>query len=159
MKKISALLLMIIISVLFTACIKSKNAFYTPEPVNSDKSVMLSIDCSDILNNVNSLYEGLGKYVPEYGLVIPDAAYCFEEGDTVYDVLVNAARINKVQLETKGVFGGREVEGINYIYNSSCGSSSRWIYKVNGEVQQPVCSERKVSDGDIIQWVFVCGDD
>lgn len=159
MKRIFALAAPLML-IFLTACggIKSKGKFYSPKEIESDKTVFISIDCSEILDNFEKLDEGLGKYVPEYGLVIPDGEYPIEKGDTVYDVLVRVVRKNKIHMESRGGIGGKEIEGISYIYNSSCGNGSRWIYKVNGKVQQSVCSECKVENGDVIQWLYVCGD-
>lgn len=160
MKKIFAVLLSILTMLFTTACVRieSKKKYYSTEKIESDKRVLVSIDCSDILENIDKLDRNLLDYIPEYGLVIPDGEYPFENGETVYDILLRVTKENKIQMESKGFFGGREIEGINYIYNSSCGSGSRWIYKVNGQIQQPVCSEYKVKDGDIIQWIYVCND-
>lgn len=161
MKKILLLFITIIMMLSMTACVKieGRKSFYTVKPIETEKRVLLSVDCSDIISNLDKLDDSLLDHIPEYGLIIPDDEYPFESGDTVYDVLLRAAKENKVQLESKGFFGSREIEGINYIYNSSCGNGSRWIYKVNGQVQQPVCSEYKVKDGDIIQWIYVCNEE
>lgn len=161
MKKIFLLVIPVVMTVFLTSClrIESKSDYYKTEEVKSDKKVYFSIDCSNILDHMDLLDKGLKKYIPEYGLVIPDGEYPFITGETVYDVLLRITKENKIQMESKGFFGGREIEGINYIYNSSCGRGSRWIYKVNGEIQQPVCSEYKLQDGDIIQWVYLCNNE
>lgn len=144
--------------IMLTACveIETKENYYKPEKIDSSKQIMMSIDCSDILHNMENLDDGLEEYIPEFGLIIPDTYFPIKEGDTPYDVLIRAVKENKIQLETQGLFGKKEIEGINYIYNSSCGERSRWICKINGKIQQPVCNVYKLSAGDIVQWVFVC---
>ncbi|MCI7805232.1 MAG: DUF4430 domain-containing protein [Oscillospiraceae bacterium] len=160
MKKIFISIVTAAVLLLLTGCakIQSKDEFYSTEQIESDKSVLMSVNCSEILENMDSLDSGLEEYIPEYGLVVEDKAYPIKDGDTVYDLLIRVAKENKIQIESKGFFGNREIEGINYIYNSSCGKGSRWIYKVNGEIQQPVCSDYKLKDGDIVQWIYVCND-
>ena len=157
MKKI---FLLAAVFILLTGCakIQSKDEYYSTEQVESEKSVLMSVNCSEILENMDRLDSGLEKYIPEYGLIVEDKAYPIKDGDTVYDLLIRATKENRIQTESKGIFGNREIEGINYIYNSSCGKGSRWIYKVNGEIQQPVCSDYKLKDGDIVQWIYVCND-
>ena len=158
MKKVFKFFVLFMSVIMLTACveIKTKDEYYKTEEIKSNKKIMMSIDCSDILYNMESLDEGLEEYIPEFGLILPDTYFPIKDGDTAYDVLVRAVKQNKIQLETQGLFGKKEIEGINYIYNSSCGDSSRWIYKINGEIQQPVCNISKLSAGDIVQWVFVC---
>lgn len=158
MKKI---FLLAAVFILLTGCVKiqSKDEYYnSTEQVESEKSVLMSVNCSEILKNMDSLDSGLEKYISEYGLIVEDKAYPIKDGDTVYDLLIRVTKENRIQTESKGIFGNREIEGINYIYNSSCGKGSRWIYKVNGEIQQPVCSDYKLKDGDIVQWIYVCND-
>lgn len=158
MKKI---FLLAAVFILLTGCakIQSKDEYYnSTEQVESEKSVLMSVNCSEILKNMDSLDSGLEKYIPEYGLIVEDKAYPIKDGDTVYDLLIRVTKENRIQTESKGIFGNREIEGINYIYNSSCGKGSHWIYKVNGEIQQPVCSDYKLKDGDIVQWIYVCND-
>lgn len=139
--------------------IQKPDEYYSVEEIESEKSVLMSVDCSDILENMDKLDSGLEEYIPEYGLIIEDKEYPIKDGDTVYDLLIRAAKENKVQTESKGFFGNKEIEGINYIYNSSCGKGSRWIYKVNGKIQQPICNDYKLKDGDIVQWIYVCNEE
>lgn len=157
MKKI---LLSAAVFLLLTGCakIQSRDEYYSTEQIDSEKTVLMSVNCSEILKNMESLDSGLEEYIPEYGLIVEDKAYPIKDGDTVYDLLIRVTRENRIQTESKGFFGSREIEGINYIYNSSCGKGSRWIYKVNGEIQQPVCSDYRLKDGDIVQWIYVCSD-
>ncbi len=155
MKKLLAA--MITVAVLLTGCgIQSADDYYNIESASSDMSVLVSVDCSDILENMSELESGLEKYIPEYGLIFPDTDYPLLEGETVYDLIVRIARENGMQLETKGFFGNYEVEGIGFIYNSTC-ADGRWIYKVNGKTGPAVCSGYKLKDGDMVQWIYVCG--
>ena len=48
------------------------------------------------------------------------------------------------------------IEGIDNIYEFSCGELSGWMYRVNGEYAQVSCSDYKVKDGDKIQWSYTC---
>lgn len=149
---------LIVIMCFLTSCaeIKSEDEYYSIDSIESDIKIMISIDCSDILDNMDILESGLEKYIPDYGLILEDTEYSINSEDTVYDALVRAIKDKKIRMEVKSAFGTKEVEGLNYIYNSSCGEGSRWIYKINGEIQQPVCSNYKLKDGDNIQWIYVC---
>ncbi len=136
--------------------IKSVDEYYSIESAQTDIIAMISIDCSDIFDNMSLLDSGLEEYIPEYGLILEDTEYSINSGDTVYDLLVRAVKDKQIQMEVRGALNAKEIEGINYIYNSSCGDGSKWIYKLNGEVQQPVCSDYKLKNGDNVQWIYIC---
>ena len=48
------------------------------------------------------------------------------------------------------------VEGINNIYEFSCGEQSGWMYEVNGVYPGKSCGKYDVEDGDIIKWNYTC---
>ena len=48
------------------------------------------------------------------------------------------------------------VEGIDNIYEFSCGQQSGWMYSVNDKFPQVSCSDYKVKDGDVIKWKYTC---
>ena len=97
--------------ILLTGCakIQSKDEYYSTEQVESDKSVLMSVNCSEILKKMDSLDSGLEEYIPEYGLIVEDKAYPIKDGDTVYDLLIRVTKENRIQIESKGFFGNREI--------------------------------------------------
>lgn len=158
MKKLVLPVITAIVLLVLTGCsVKAPEEYYKTESIETDKTVLMSVDCSDIFDNMEKLDPELKDYIPEYGLVLPDKEYPIKDDDTVYDLLIRAARENRVQTESKGLFGKKEIEGINYIYTSSCGKGSRWTYTVNGNPCQPVCSDVKLNDGDVVKWTYLCG--
>ena len=130
----------------------------TPE---SD-TVFIIVDCKTILDNYDDLDPELRdeKYVPSDGVILPKTEYVLRQGDTVYDILSRAMRYNKIQLEYQGAdrngYKSVYIQGINYLYEFSCGPLSGWMYKVNGEFPGSGCSKYKLKDGDIIEWVYTC---
>ena len=48
------------------------------------------------------------------------------------------------------------IEGINNIYEFDGGELSGWTYLVNGKVPGVGCSEYKVKNGDVIEWLYTC---
>lgn len=129
---------------------------------NADKTVFLTVDCSDILDNADSLDENLRdeRFVPSDGFIIPKTEYVLLEGDSVFSILERAARSDKIPLDYQGAdgntFGTVYVKGINNIYEFSCGPASGWIYTVNGESPDSGCSQYVPSDGDEIEFIYVC---
>lgn len=128
----------------------------------SSETVFISIRCDTILDNYDDLDEPLRseKYVPSDGIILDRTEYVLRKGDSVFDILDRAVRYNKIQMEYQGAdknsFGSVYVQGINYLYEFSCGPLSGWMYKVNGKYPDFGCSKYKLHDGDVIEWVYTC---
>lgn len=126
------------------------------------ETVFISIRCDTILDNYDDLDKPLKseKFVPKNGVILPKTEYVLRNGDTVYDILNRAVRYNKIQMEYQGAdensYGSVYVQGINYLYEFSCGPLSGWMYKVNGVYPNYGCSKYKLHDGDVIEWVYTC---
>ncbi len=148
---------------LLTACsIKSEEEYYnysSSEP-ESGSSVTIEIECSQILENMDMLDPGLEEYVPDDGIILEKTEYFIDEGESVYSVLKRAVRDNHIQMEAQGseenALGTVYVEGINYLYEFSCGSQSGWVYTVNDEYADRGCNSYELSDGDKIKWIYTC---
>lgn len=149
-------------AIILSSCdfIKTKDEYYSINSNKSDKFITMSIDCSQVLENMDMLEEGLEKYIPENGKILEETRYPISENETVYDVLLRAVKENEIQLEVQGIndnsFDSVYVEGINYIYEFSCGPESGWIYKVNDEFAQYGCNTLILNDGDKVQWIYTC---
>lgn len=126
------------------------------------ETVFISIRCDTVLQNYDELDKVLqsDKYVPQNGVILPETEYVLRPGDTVFDILDRAVRYNKIQMEYQGAdknsYGSVYVQGINYLYEFSCGPLSGWMYQVNGEFPNYGCSKYKLKDGDRIAWVYTC---
>ena len=53
-------------------------------------------------------------------------------------------------------YGSVYVQGINHLYEFSCGELSGWMYKVNGVFPNYGCSKYVLKNGDKIEWVYTC---
>ena len=126
------------------------------------ETVFLSIKCGTILENWDDLDPALRyeKYVPSDGVILEKTEYVLRPKDNVYDILDRAVRHNKIQMEYQGAnenaFGSVYIQGINYLYEFSCGPLSGWMYRVNGEFPNYGCSKYELKDGDVIEWVYTC---
>ena len=129
---------------------------------DGDPVVTLSIRCDAILSNYDKLDSGLRseQYVPADGIILPKTAYVLRPGDTVFDVLLRAVRHNRIPMEYQGadgnIFGTVYIEGINHLYEFSCGPTSGWVFTVNGEFPSYGCSKYELKDGDEIVWYYTC---
>lgn len=110
-------------------------------------SVTLSISCETLANEKSN-------YIPNDGIILEETTFEFEAEDTVYDVLTQACKKNKIQIEINGSSGSVYVEGINNIYEMDFGDLSGWMYCVNGDFPSVGCGEYKVHSGDSIKWIY-----
>ena len=128
----------------------------------TSETVTISIRCDTILDNYDDLDVNLRseEFVPKDGVILKESEYVLREGDTVFDILDRAVRYNKIQMEYQGAdknsFGSVYIQGINYLYEFSCGALSGWMYKVNGEFLNRGCSKYELKDGDVVEWVYTC---
>ena len=124
------------------------------------ETVFLSIRCDTILDNWDKLDSSLKqeKYVPSNGEILPRTEYVLRKGDTVYDILDRAVRHNKIQMECiyTANYASIYVEGINHLYEFSCGELSGWMYMVHAQFPSVGCSKYELSDGDEIIWCYTC---
>lgn len=146
------------LSLLLLANGKSVENFYRSTVPEGDLHVTISIDCSSILSNYSSLDESLKRsgYVPENGIILPQTEVYITQGSSVLDILKLAAKENKIQLEYTQSPNDSYVEGINHIYEFSCGELSGWMYKVNGVFASKGCNSYIAEDGDVIEWIYTC---
>lgn len=126
------------------------------------ETVYLTIRCDTILDNYDKLETGLrsDKYVPKDGMILEKKEYVLRPGDTVFDILKRATRQNRIQLEYQGQeanqYGTVYIQGINNIYEFSCGELSGWMYTVNQQFPDKGASAYELKDQDSIEWVYSC---
>lgn len=159
----AAVVLAILAVVISNVHIQSVDEYYLEhaEDIKEDsETVYLTIRCDTVFDNMDKLDDNVKKYIPDDGIILEKTEYVLRNGDTVFDILQRAARINKVQMEYEGadnnVYGTVYIEGINYLYEFSCGELSGWMYMVNGEFLRYGCSNYILKDGDEIVWLYTC---
>lgn len=158
--------IILIIAVLINGTnIQSTEEYYLThidDITEESETVIISIRCDTILENYDELDPSLrsDEFVPPDGVILPATEYVLRPGDTVFDILERAVRYNRIQMEYQGAdknsFGSVYVQGINYLYEFSCGPLSGWMYRVDGEFPNYGCSKYELSDGQIIEWIYTC---
>ncbi|MDR3239080.1 MAG: DUF4430 domain-containing protein [Clostridiales bacterium] len=125
---------------------------------NAELTCILSINCASILDNINRLDKEKVELVPENGVILPPTEVTFIEGESVFDVLKNETRRQKIHLEfvSTPIYNSAYIEGINNFYEFDCGELSGWMYKVNGWYPNYGCSRYQLKDGDVVEWIFTC---
>jgi len=146
-----------------TTAAASENAENTdtaaPQETEAAHTCTVSIVCSEILDHMSDLKGEKASLVPASGVILSGADISFSEGETAFDALKRACDSCGIQLEYSWspVYGTAYIEGINNLYEFDCGSSSGWLYEVNGKTPDYGCSGYKLSDGDTIVFRYTCG--
>jgi len=156
---ITLLIIMLIAVFVLVTDFKSVDEYYLENAENvkpGDKTVTLSIDCRAILESGAEIPPRLASVIPHDGTVLAETEYVLREGDTVFDILVRAAKTHRLQMEYSGSeeLGTAYVEGIAHIYELDFGGLSGWTYTVNGETVQLSASACTLSNGDRIEWIY-----
>ena len=117
-----------------------------------DGNCTISIECKNILNNMDNLKKTKEEFIPEDGWILKETEVAFQGGETVFDVLKKVCGENGIHMSSKytPLYKSYYIEGINQLYEMDCGKNSGWMYSVNGKYPNYGCSEYKLRDGDKI---------
>ncbi|MBW4828331.1 MAG: DUF4430 domain-containing protein [Clostridiaceae bacterium] len=168
MKKDLLVLAFIILLIAIVASgtkIQSVDEYYLThidEIAEDSETVTISIRCDTILDNLDKLSPQLRaeKYVPKDGVILEETEYVLRPGDTVFDILDRAVRHNRIHMEFQGAdknsYNSVYIQGINFLYEFSCGPLSGWMYSVNGKFPDYGVSKYVLKDGDVIEFNYTC---
>lgn len=117
-----------------------------------------SISCATILDNLKDLDPEKVELVPEDGWLMEPEAVTFQEGESVFDVLLRVCREQTIHMEYENtpIYNSAYIEGIGNLYEFDCGELSGWMYSVNGWFPNYGCSRYQLRDGDVVEWVYTC---
>ncbi len=135
--------------VIFTN-IQSPDDYYGALPEKKDPigSVTITIRC-DLLDK-----DKRPENIPSDGFILKDFSVPIENNESVYDILIQAAKANTIHIENNGTASLPYIAGIANIYEFENGDTSGWTYLVNGTQPSEGCANYILSDGDKIEWVF-----
>ncbi len=86
---------------------------------------------------------------------IPRQSFPLADGETAFDILTQAAKENNITVAFSKSGGDVYVTAIGGIGEFDYGSMSGWTYTVNGETPPISASAFSLSDGDVIEWIYV----
>lgn len=137
-----------------------------PQPVEPQEQEIIdntlkctfSISCATVLDNMDIIDKSKKDIIPDDGWILKPVTVTFNEGESVFDVLKQVCKDNKVQLEFSftPIYNSAYIEGINNLYEFDCGSLSGWMYEVNDWFPSYGCSRYEVKNGDVIEWQYTC---
>lgn len=139
---------------------KATTSSTTKKPTTTTKKEVtycsLTIQCKNILSNMDDLASGHAEFVPSSGYLLSSYHYDIKGSTTAYDVLKAACSSNGIKLTTKSTVYGVYVVGINNLDEKDCGKYSGWKYKVNGKEPNRACDKYEINKGDKIEFFYVC---
>ena len=124
-----------------------------PKPKN--KTVTIAISCKTAINNGLNKKPGF-SHLPSNGIILQNMKVEFNEGDTVFDILVKITRKKGIHMEYRGSGSNTYIEGINNLYEFDGGSNSGWMYSVNGVYPNYGVGAYKVKSSDVIKFNYTC---
>ena len=125
----------------------------SPKPKN--KTVTIAISCKTAINNGLNKKPGF-SHLPSNGVILQNMKVEFNEGDTVFDILVKITRKKGIHMEYRGSGSNTYIEGINNLYEFDGGSNSGWMYSVNGVYPNYGVGAYKVKSSDVIKFNYTC---
>jgi hypothetical protein len=88
------------------------------------------------------------------GTIIVATSVGIKDGDTVYDVLLQAAKNRNIVLDTSGSGSTAYIHGIDNIYEFDYGAKSGWVFKLNSVSLTKSVGSTNVKDGDRIECYY-----
>ena len=124
---------------------------YAMTEVKSDPvgTVTMTIRCDAVADE-----NDLPMYIPADGVILSPTKFTISEGETAYDILLEASKKYGIQIDNRGGENSAYIAGIQYLYEYDYGSLSGWMYRVNGEFPEVGCRSCKLNDGDSIEWLY-----
>ncbi len=121
-------------------------------------SCTIEISCKTILSNIDELDSAKKDYVPANGEILKKTTFYFDDEITVFDVLKQVCKENKIHLEYRftPAYNSYYIEGIHQLYEFDCGDNSGWMYSVNGVFPNKGCNMYTVQNGDNIKFLYTC---
>ncbi|MBO5377195.1 MAG: DUF4430 domain-containing protein [Ruminiclostridium sp.] len=129
----------------------SADSYYGKVTVKTNPvgTVTLSVRCDTVVGKSDA------EYIPDDGIIVTDE-FQIEQGETAFDILVEAAKKHSIQLDYSGASDTVYIVGINHLYEFDFGDLSGWMYTVNDEKPSVGCDGYTLSDGDRVDFVYTC---
>ena len=126
---------------------------------NAGGTCTLSISCESVLDNMDDLTEGKEDLIPDDGWMIAPTEVSFAKDETVMDMLERELQKRNMHFEVEGSGTSAYVTGIGNLYQMDCGDMSGWTFYVNGEYPEIGFGSYQLTDGDVVELIYVCSFD
>lgn len=122
--------------------------------------VTLEIRADHAVQQLHRIDASIHPYIPADGVMLQKQEYVLRYGDTVFDIVNRAVRHHRLQMEYEGAefnaFNSVYIQGIQHLYEFSCGPLSGWMYAVNDVFPNVDVSQYTLAHGDAITVHYTC---
>ncbi len=115
------------------------------------KHATLSVTYEEALKS-ELLTDALREELPEDGMLFASQTVSVSEGETVLELLQQEMQGKNIALD----MGDGYVKGIGSLREGACGTTSGWLFRVNGEMPSVGAGDCVVQEGDQIEWFYIC---
>ncbi len=128
--------------------IRTPESYYAAGARRAEDSIetRISIRCDTVA--------GRNQWAPADGVILEETPVLIGEGGTAFDQLLEATRLNHIQMEYDGTAEGAYIRGIGYLYEYNFGNLSGWMFRVNGMMADVGASRYTLKAGDLVEWVY-----
>jgi cytoskeletal protein RodZ len=88
------------------------------------------------------------------GTIVAATKVSFNDGDTIYDIILAAAKKHGIVIDSRGSGATAYIEGIDNIYEFDYGPKSGWVFEQNGISLTKSIGVTKIKDGDRIECIY-----
>ncbi len=155
MKKVISLILIFSVCVFSFACvIETPQQHYDslPEGEPTGRFAEISVNCSSVFSHLTDLKAGIKDILPPDGVILAKKKYEIRKGDTLLKFLADALKNEKLLYAVNSGY----LVSINNLGEKDCGSTSGWIFFLNGKMPSFGASSYLVKENDVIEWLYSC---
>ncbi len=142
--------LLIIAAVTAAFDIKTPNEYYADISTSGDIAVSVYVNCSAALDSEGET----AAVLPADGILLAAEGVSLAESSTAFDALIAVSKATQLRIDYTGTSYGTYINGIGGLYEFDFGSTSGWLYKVNGEMPDRSVGTYILSDGDVVEFVY-----
>ncbi len=115
----------------------------------------ISITCKTAIES-GELSGSMLSILPEDGVILEEYEIAYEDGATVFDIIADTVKENKIHMEHTGTAKVPYIEGVANLYEFDCGPLSGWMYQVNGWFPSFSMGQYEIERGDHIELIYTC---
>ena len=130
--------------------IRTADEYYADTPSGGEITVSVSVNCSAALSGEGDTT----ALLPLDGVMLYADGVSLAEGSTAFDGLIAAAKAQQLRVDYMGTSYGMYVSGIGGLYEFDFGSTSGWLYTVNGELPSRSAGVYLLADGDAVEFFY-----
>lgn len=116
--------------------------------------VSLTIDATRAYNSA-VLPQNIKDVLQNDGMLIKNATLTVAKGTAVSGIF-ELLRVYDIAVVSEQGPVGTFVTSIQGLENGTCGASSGWLFRINGEFPSEGVDSVELHDGDVVEWVFSC---